>query len=48
MVHKTVDFTPMTMDEAKEYRLKLMDERSAKSIQTNHVFETGQFSLCEH
>ncbi|GFF34443.1 hypothetical protein IFM46972_04225 [Aspergillus udagawae] len=48
MVHKTVDFTPMTMDEAKEYRLKLMDERSLKSTQTNRVFETGSFSLCEH
>lgn len=38
----------MTMDEAKELRLELMDERSAKSLEQNENFEKGGFDLCEH
>ncbi|KAL2865011.1 DUF4246 domain-containing protein [Aspergillus lucknowensis] len=48
MVQKDVGFEPMTMDEAKEYRLELMDERTANSEVGNQAFETGGFSLCEH
>ncbi|KAL2827946.1 hypothetical protein BDW59DRAFT_159904 [Aspergillus cavernicola] len=49
MVHKNNSgFTPMTLDEAKKYRLEIMDERSVTSEQGNHLFEQGGFSLCEH
>ncbi|KAL2849752.1 hypothetical protein BJX68DRAFT_275968 [Aspergillus pseudodeflectus] len=48
MVHRDVDFKPMTLDEAKKYRLELMDERTAKVEQENHEFEDGGFALCEH
>ncbi|KAL2810151.1 hypothetical protein BJX63DRAFT_402999 [Aspergillus granulosus] len=48
MVHRDMDFEPMTMDEAKKYRLELMDERTAKADQENERFQDGGFSLCEH
>ncbi|KAJ5987197.1 hypothetical protein N7451_011562 [Penicillium sp. IBT 35674x] len=38
----------MSMDEAKELRLELMEERSAKSVEQNEIFEKGDFNLCEH
>ena len=38
----------MTMEEAKELRLELMKERSAKSQVQNEHFEHGVFGLCEH
>ncbi|KAJ5664118.1 hypothetical protein N7507_004849 [Penicillium longicatenatum] len=38
----------MSMDEAKELRLELMEERSAKSLEQNEIFEKGDFNLCEH
>jgi hypothetical protein len=38
----------MTLEEAKEHRLKLMEERSiAKDIVTNAIY-LRPFSLCEH
>jgi hypothetical protein len=38
----------MTLKEAKEHRLKLMEERSvAKDVVTQAVFERP-FNLCEH
>lgn len=48
MVLSNADYTPMTMDEAKEYRIKLMEERGAKSTEANRMFEKGGFGLCEH
>ncbi|KAL4993640.1 hypothetical protein BDV10DRAFT_189787 [Aspergillus recurvatus] len=48
MVRENLDFTPMSMDEAKGYRLELMDERSLKSDSENELFTRGGFSLCEH
>lgn len=48
MVHGDMDDAPMTMDEAKEYRLELMEERKAAAVDQNEEFETGNFSLCEH
>ncbi|KAL4867786.1 hypothetical protein BDV12DRAFT_112511 [Aspergillus spectabilis] len=48
MVHKNTDFVPMTLDEAKKYRLELMDERSVQSELGNGAFQSGGFSLCEH
>lgn len=38
----------ITMDEAKDYRLELMEERSDSSMESNSTFETGFFYLCEH
>lgn len=38
----------ISMDEAKELRLELMEERSAKSQEQNEKFEKHGFSLCEH
>ncbi|PYI25848.1 hypothetical protein BP00DRAFT_430851 [Aspergillus indologenus CBS 114.80] len=38
----------MTMEEAKAYRLELMEERSVLQDTQNGAFETGSFSLCEH
>nr|WDW19276.1 DUF4246 [Penicillium meliponae] len=38
----------MTMDEAKKFRLELMEERSVKAPNQNEAFEMGSFCLCEH
>ncbi|KAJ0421278.1 hypothetical protein BJY00DRAFT_300939 [Aspergillus carlsbadensis] len=38
----------MSMEEAKAYRLELMEERGIKSERANEGFQTGNFSLCEH
>lgn len=38
----------MTMEEAKELRLKLMKERGLRSEAFNDTFERGDFRLCEH
>ena len=48
MVHGEMDVTPITMDEAKNYRLDLMEERKAAAVEHNSDFENGNFSLCEH
>ncbi|KAL3472540.1 hypothetical protein BJX99DRAFT_214159 [Aspergillus californicus] len=48
MIYRDAAFQPMTMDEAKAYRLELMDERSANSENGNRAFEVGGFNLCEH
>lgn len=39
---------PITMDEAKEHRQELMEERKGATAAHNENFETGSFSLCEH
>lgn len=38
----------MTMEEAKAYRVELMEERGLKSEKNNAVFQIGNFCLCEH
>lgn len=48
IVRRDVPRPFMTMLEAKEYRLELMEERSAKSELANEMFKEGEFSLCEH
>lgn len=48
MISRETIPSPITLEEAKGYRLELMDERSARSQEHNQTFETGQFSLCEH
>ncbi|KAL4760379.1 DUF4246 domain-containing protein [Aspergillus foveolatus] len=48
LVRENLEFPPMTMDEAKAYRVELMAERSSKSESENELFTWGDFSLCEH
>ncbi|KAL4819753.1 hypothetical protein BDW67DRAFT_123132 [Aspergillus spinulosporus] len=48
IVYENLEFLPMTMDEAKAYRVELMAERSSKSESENELFTRGGFSLCEH
>jgi hypothetical protein len=48
MVREHCDFAPISMDEAKAYRLELMEERSAYADGGNSLFEGGEFNLCEH
>ncbi|KAH8797931.1 hypothetical protein F5884DRAFT_814113 [Xylogone sp. PMI_703] len=43
-----VDDFPIGMDEAKEIRLELMEERKAYVAQQGKMFESPQFALCEH
>ncbi|CAK38002.1 hypothetical protein CBS63078_6739 [Aspergillus niger] len=48
MVADNIPAAAMTLEEAREYRVALMDERRAKQGPQNDGFETGDFSLCEH
>ena len=48
MVTQDLDATPITMDEAKGYRLELMEERKGESSKRNDRFEADSFNLCEH
>lgn len=48
MVNQNADAGPITMDEAKQYRLELMEERSSAAVHQNEEFEIGSFNLCEH
>ena len=45
--HSFVDF-PLTMDEAKGMRLKVMEERSFFDESQNEALEEYTFNLCEH
>jgi hypothetical protein len=48
MITKQIDGFEMTLEEAKQHRLKLMEERSfAKDVVTKAIYERP-FSLCEH
>ena len=38
----------ITMDEAKRYRLELMEERKGERLKQNDRFEANGFNLCEH
>ncbi|KAL4932241.1 DUF4246 domain-containing protein [Aspergillus undulatus] len=48
MVMQYADIDYITLEEACQYRLELMEERTAKTIMANKAFETGDFNLCEH
>lgn len=48
IVRRDVPRPFMTLQEAKEYRLELMEERGAKSELADVMFRQGEFSLCEH
>ncbi len=44
-----VDGFPISLEEAKEVRLDLMDERKAyATAHTSTAFEGNSFNLCEH
>ena len=45
--HSFVDF-PLEMDEAKELRLKLMEERSFFGQSQERTIKSNHFNLCEH
>jgi hypothetical protein len=47
-VFESVDDFPIGMREAKEIRLKLMEERKNYVVESNNAFEFNEFSLCEH
>jgi hypothetical protein len=36
------------MDEARQYRKELMEERSTRLEEQNEKFEMDHFNLCEH
>ena len=48
MVIKEFHAYHITMEEAKQYREELMEERSAKLEVQNERFEFDNFELCEH
>ncbi|KAG9020178.1 hypothetical protein FRB95_004959 [Tulasnella sp. JGI-2019a] len=47
MVAKQVD-SLMTLEEAKAYRLELMDERTAGVVEQNETYFATEFNMCEH
>jgi hypothetical protein len=47
-VFEDVDDFPIGLDEAKEIRLKLMEERKKYVVMQTEGFEAITFSLCEH
>ncbi|KAF9893467.1 hypothetical protein FE257_010779 [Aspergillus nanangensis] len=48
IVKKDVAGHSISLDEAKQYRLELMDERSLTTDEHNEMFSMGEFNLCEH
>lgn len=47
-VFAAVEDFPIGLDEAKEIRLRLMDERKQYVLVQGQNFESSTFSLCEH
>jgi hypothetical protein len=48
-IREDVDEFPISLEEAKEARLRLMEERKAYvTTHTSTAFEGNKFSLCEH
>lgn len=45
---ETVENSTISLEEAKAYRLELMEERGLRSEKQNKEFQEGYFSLCEH
>lgn len=43
-----VEDFPITLEDAKEIRLALMEERKHLMIQHGEAFVASEFSLCEH
>ncbi|KAK2467432.1 hypothetical protein APHAL10511_000667 [Amanita phalloides] len=47
-IFRLVPGFPMSMDDAKELRLELMDERTAARGEVDEAFHASTFNLCEH
>lgn len=47
-VFNDVEEFPIALEEAKEIRLELMEERKQFVVAHKHDFEDHYFSLCEH
>ncbi|KAJ5740847.1 hypothetical protein N7493_000719 [Penicillium malachiteum] len=47
VIENSDDF-PISMEEANDFRLKLMEERSVASRSQDKLFSVGDFCLCEH
>jgi hypothetical protein len=47
-VFESVDSFPIGLDEAKDIRLSLMEERKDFVVDASEAFESVHFSLCEH
>ena len=47
-MYEFVDDFPIGMEEAKEFRIQLMNERKAVVDESNKGFDSHTFSLCEH
>ncbi|KXN81965.1 hypothetical protein AN958_03373 [Leucoagaricus sp. SymC.cos] len=47
VIHNSKDF-PISIDEAKEFRKELMEERKKYELASNGHFEEIEISLCEH
>lgn len=47
-VFKDVEDFPISLEEAKEMRLELMEERKKYVLKQGKEFESTTFSLCEH
>ena len=48
LIFQGVEEFPIGMEEAKQIRLELMEERKAFVLDKVNDFEQGRFSLCEH
>ncbi|KAH0565668.1 hypothetical protein GP486_000942 [Trichoglossum hirsutum] len=48
IIFSNIDDFPIGMDEAKELRLELMEERKKYAVTQNGSFVATEFSLCEH
>jgi len=47
-VFGSVDDFPIGLEEAKEIRLRLMEERKHYTVKQGEAFTAYEFSLCEH
>lgn len=47
IVEDVVDF-PISLEEAKEIRLKLMEERKVYVDEVDEDFQSSKFAFCEH
>ncbi|KAF9040864.1 hypothetical protein BJ165DRAFT_1613435 [Panaeolus papilionaceus] len=47
-VFRGVEDFPIGLEEAKELRLELMEERKKFEVKQSHTFHSLEFSLCEH
>lgn len=46
--HTSKNSLPMSLEEAKEHRLKLMDERSVHQMRSEDLWHGHSYNFCEH